>query len=109
MSAPSKRTHCDRCGKDCRYNKYSDTVLHGDLIEVKPMWRVHGVTFVCSSCGDAANKFIDYFGKKTVKDKRALRRYLQSGSVSSLVTESVFSMLTNAGYHKSNKGSLCQH
>lgn len=94
-----QKTHCDRCGKDCRHNEHSNFVLAGELVEVKSVWQSVGVTHVCKLCGNKANSFIDYYGKKTSKDKIALKNYLQSGDVSSIVTIRTYSSLINGGYY----------
>lgn len=92
-------THCDRCGKDCRYNEYSDFVLVGELTSLLSVYSIWGVTNICKSCGDVANEIVGYWGKKTDEDTYKLMCYLQSGPVSSIKTMITYSALMNAGYH----------
>lgn len=92
-------THCDRCGSDCRCND-RDFVLTGELIELKDIWKSHAVDYLCKSCGDKANSFIGYWGRKSTKDKQALSNYLFSGVISQPKSIELYSQLSNAGYYE---------
>ena len=92
------KTNCDRCGHDCSYNG-RDFVLVGELIELKDVWKSHAVDYLCKPCGDKANSFISYWGKKLTKDKQALSDYLFSGVVSQPKSTALYSQLSNAGYY----------
>lgn len=105
------KTHCDRCGKDCRVMTFGfiEFVPSDRLVEVKKFYQVIGVTHICDKCTFTANKFINYFGKKSPQDLKSLRDFLVSGAVSSKAIDKVYSQLMNGGYyeafptHKVNK------
>lgn len=96
------KTHCDRCGMDCREITcgFIEFVPIGKLVEVKPFYQVTGVTHVCHECADKGNKFINYFGRKRKEDLRGLHNFLVNGPVSSKVVDRVYSQLMNGGYYQ---------
>lgn len=97
------KTHCDRCGKDCRVTAfgYIEFVPLYKLVEVKKSYQVIGVTHICDKCAVIANKFVDYYGKKSPKDLQSLREFLANGAISSKVIGKVYSQLMNGGYYES--------
>ena len=73
-------TYCDRCGKDCRLNSFSDFVAEGELTEIKSIYQTGEVKKLCAQCGSKASKFVNYYGKKKKRDLDALKSFLESGS-----------------------------
>ena len=63
--------------------------------EVRGAWAVHGMTSICETCGDKANKFISYSGKKKEEDKAKLKSYLNTGAM----VQRKYSAQINAGYY----------
>lgn len=68
---------------------------HWEMVEIKDIWQVHEFKGICQSCGDKANTFIGYWGKKKDKDKADLKSYLNSG----LAVTRKYSALINGGYY----------
>jgi len=95
---PLHKYCCDRCGKDCKHPQY-DFVCCGDLVDLKKSYQVYGVQKLCKHCGDKANKFVDYYGKKHSQDLRNLRAYLLSGTRSMVLSQQLYNSLHNAGYY----------
>lgn len=62
--------------------------------EIKSIYAVHGNDHICESCGDIANSFVNYYGKKKQKDLDALKQYLNSG----VYAMTKYSRQMNAGY-----------
>ena len=79
------KSTCDRCGDKCGWF---------NLTDIKPIYRVGGIVDVCRSCANKANSFVNYYGKKTEKDKQNLSCFLMSGK---LVLER-FNQIMYAGY-----------
>ena len=95
------KTHCDRCGKDCRWvdhGRITNFVPDDYLTTLISSYSKWGVLSVCKSCGDKCNSFVSYYGVKKYKDKLALMYFLQSGKVSKPLTEKAYSGLMNGGY-----------
>lgn len=63
--------------------------------EIKDVWRIHGMTDICECCGNKADKFIDYYGKKKKQDKQKLKSYLNTG----VMVQKKYSAQINAGYY----------
>lgn len=97
------KTHCDRCGVDCRPypDRYPAFIPVGDLVELTPFYTTIFTKHLCSKCGDEANSFINYYGRKRESDIANLRQYLKSGSVSSITVDRIYSQLMNGGYYVS--------
>jgi len=92
------KTHCDRCGKDCRIDNY-DFVLPWELLELKPPYKTRYVTHVCKICGNIANSYVNYWGQKNTNDKLALNEFLNSGPISGPLTNRLYAQLNFAGYY----------
>lgn len=93
--------HCDRCGHDCRDQRYlySNYVPVDDLGELKLFYQTLTVKKLCRKCATKANSFIGYYGKKKPSDLMALNNYLRSGLVSRLSELKIYSQLNYAGYY----------
>ena len=50
------KSDCDRCGDNCGWFEFTD---------IKEIYRVGGVDWVCRKCGDKADSFVNYYGKTT--------------------------------------------
>lgn len=92
------KTHCDRCGKDCRNGKFN-FVPPWELVELKRIYKTRFVEFVCKGCGDVANSFVNYYGKKKPEDMLTVNKFLRNGKVSGELEISIYSQLNNAGYY----------
>lgn len=84
-----KPDKCDRCGND----------VEPWMTNIKSVYQCFGVVFICSDCGNKADNFIDYYGKKKAKDIRRLKLFLQSGKISAIKFRKDFSAMMNAGYY----------
>ena len=62
--------------------------------DLRSNYSVHGFKTVCPKCGDKANSFVNYWGKKKLKDKVNLKMYLNGG----IMAQRKYSQLINAGY-----------
>lgn len=96
------KTHCDRCGKDCRCKYHGHTydfVVNGELTDLRFTYNQWGVTHVCKSCGDVCDKIVGYWGEKKKSDILRLMYYLQSGLTSKPKTLKLYSSLSQAGYY----------
>ncbi len=88
---------CDRCGENNKATKF--TFLHdGELTELKKQYQTPFVKLLCNSCGEKANSFINYYGKKKRKDIEKLDRYVRSGKLSKQAEINYYNKLNNAGY-----------
>ena len=76
---------CDRCGYKCGWFNLND---------LRDIYRVGGIVNLCNRCGDRANSFVDYYGKKKEKDKKDLSDFLMSGEL----VKKRFDEINNAGY-----------
>ena len=63
--------------------------------EIKDVWRVHGMADICECCGNKADRFIAYYGKKKLQDKQRLKSYLNTGAM----VQKKYSAQINAGYY----------
>lgn len=82
---------CGACGLSCDYRD-SRYFSFGEL---KPQYRV-GFADVCGKCGNNADSFICYYGKKAEKDLTDLHNFLISG----IVPTNDFLAMMNAGYRR---------
>lgn len=74
-------------------------MLPYELIKLLSIYQTKIVTHVCKSCGDQANSYVNYYGKKKQEDKKALNKFLRSGPISAKREDKLYSMLNNAGYY----------
>ena len=97
----NQKTHCGRCGKDCRYNPelWPEFVSVGELTELSAPYSIYGVKSLCKECGDKANSFLNYYGKKKKSDRIKLAEFIKSGIVSAKLTKNAYTSLMNGGYY----------
>ena len=55
------------------------SVLDYDYFEIRDIYRTKFTKSVCKNCGDRANSFVNYWGKKKESDLLALNYFLRSG------------------------------
>jgi len=103
------KTHCDRCGKDCRMGKFK-IVPTWELVELRTIYQTNFVAHVCRGCGNIADSYVNYWGEKKPEDIIALNQFLNTGKVSMSKHLDLYSMLNNAGYRAdaNDFGSFCQ-
>lgn len=63
--------------------------------EVKDIYQVHDMVDICESCGNKADKFVDYYGVKNKSDKFKLKQYLNTG----IEVQNKYNALIHAGYY----------
>lgn len=81
---------CGVCGK----TNNPSTGQYFIFRELKSIYMV-GFPLLCTSCGDHADKFVNYYGQKSDKDKSDLHAFLISG----VAPMRDYSALVNAGYY----------
>lgn len=80
---------CDRCLK-----KQRDGGRFELFSELKTSYRLKGIRWLCQSCSEQADSFINYYGEKKREDLHRLSTFLKQ----SYVYESDLFSLLNAGY-----------
>jgi hypothetical protein len=80
---------CFVCGFTANNRQYK----YYDFSEVLKNYRV-GYVDICGRCGQKADSFINYYGKKKESDLKRLHKFLVSG----VLPMRDFSKLMNAGY-----------
>jgi hypothetical protein len=78
-----KSKTCDICGIDC------DSVT-----ELKAIYQTPQLKALCNSCGEVADSFVNYYGKKKPEDVARLHLFLMSGKRQ----VDILTATMNAGY-----------
>lgn len=81
---------CSVCGLRCTYRDFR----YWGFAKISEIYQV-GYEDICERCGDKANRFVNYYGKKKPDDKEALRLFLVGGAL----PMRDYSALANAGYY----------
>ncbi len=92
------RLICDRCGNNRKAKKYK-FLVDGELIDVKESYQTLFVKKLCNCCGEEANRFLNYYGRKKKEDINKLNDFLRSGALSMQAELKRYSQLNNAGYY----------
>lgn len=62
--------------------------------EIKDIYSIGNHKVICSKCGEKANAFVNYWGKKKERDLKDLNLFLLNG----VLPQREFKELMNAGY-----------
>jgi len=89
---------CDRCGDNQAAKKFT-FLCDGELTKVKESYQTLFVKKLCNCCGEKANSFLNYYGRKKRKDIKQLNDYLRSGLLSKQAELNRYNQLNNAGYY----------
>jgi len=89
---------CDRCGDNKKPKSFTFN-FDGELVELRKTYQTLFVKKLCGACGEKADSFINYYGRKKKEDVRKLNNYLRSGELSKSVELKRYSQLTSAGYY----------
>jgi hypothetical protein len=81
---------CFVCGVVYKFSQYG----FWRMSEVRAVHLVSDHNLICSKCGDKANSFINYWGKKKPKDLAKLHNFLASG----ILPMRQYQQQMNAGY-----------
>lgn len=86
-----KRKTCLKCGVTHDNHHWQFFYMY----DLRDFYSVLGLQVLCQKCGDKANSFVNYFGKKKDEDIKAVHDYLITG----VVPTRIYQAMMNGGYY----------